>query len=168
MFKKKKSSNRQYVNEWAWVYFGKTCRHYFVCFCMLALFPSERVHGPSPNSQEFHNLQKLKTHWFQPLYGVGSQDLEEFLREPPGQVVTELVLEPRSSVSEAPAFSITMLFSNSQNISLHQLILTCQTSRDCPFCQMAHGSVEDHKSSSQRLLPFLSPSRLGLLVGHFD
>ena len=40
---------------------------------------------------------------------------------------------------------------NFQPVSWHQLILMCQMSRECPFCQLAHGFGEECKSSSQRL-----------------
>lgn len=123
-----------------------------VCVC-LPFSHKERVHGPSPDSLEVNNLRKVQTQCPQPLCGDGSQGLRELLRKPPRQVVAELVLEPRCPLSEArdsPLLCFCYCF-NFQPISWHQLILMCQMSRDCPFCQLAHGFGEECKSSSQRL-----------------
>lgn len=59
--------------------------------CVCLPFSHDRVHGPSPDSLEVNNLQKVQTHCLQPLSGERSQGLRALLRELPRQVLTELV-----------------------------------------------------------------------------
>lgn len=62
------------------------------------------------------DLQKVGSHCVQPLSSEGSQGWRHCKEDWPHRPLAELVLQPRSPVSEACPFPITMPFSNSQSI----------------------------------------------------